>query len=130
MKVIGVTYGEIAWRQCQRLLSMNSLAMNTYYSQLFASFKALLDDDDRQILEAQIKDIEAWLSDEYNQITLHEAELRMFNNMDLLSGFQVNGVLITQMEIQERLEEVKSWLNGKLYEIMPYIRFTQQLRDI
>jgi len=130
LKVVGVTYGEIAFNQCRRLLSMNPLMINTYYSQLFASFKALLDDEDRQILEAQIKDIEAWLSDEYNPMTLHEAELRMFNNMDLLSGFQVNGVLITQMEIQQRLEEVKSWLTERLYSILPFIRFTMPMRDM
>jgi hypothetical protein len=52
------------------------------------SFKYLLDDEDRAELEKMIKDVEDWLSDDLNPMTLDEAEMRMFQNMDLLSYFR------------------------------------------
>jgi hypothetical protein len=61
-------------------------------------------------------------------MTLEEAEMRMFQNMDLLSGFDVNGEFITQMEINKRLEEIKSWLNERFYSILPNIRFSSPIR--
>lgn len=86
------------------------------------------DEENFKELERKIKEIEIWLSDEFNPITLEEAEQRMWSNMDLLSGFQVNGVLITQMEINTKLEEIKQWLNQLSYEYMAYIRWTIALR--
>ena len=128
MKVIAPTYGEIAFKQCQRMLMLNPLAMSGYYTALFTTFKSLLSEEHIQELDEKIKEIEDWLSDELNPMTLQEAELRMFNNMDLLSGFEVNNVLITQMEINERLEEIKGWLTQLLYMYLPNIRFTTPLR--
>jgi len=111
---------------------MNPLMMNDYFSQLFSSFKSMMTlfDDQYNLkeLEARIKDIEDWLSDEYNPLTLSEVETRMFQNFDLLSGFEVNGVLITQMDINDRLNKIKSWLTELLYEYLPHIRFTQVMR--
>lgn len=132
MKVVPPLPEEIMFRQCQRLLMLNPLMMNTYYTQLFQSFAGFFqmmgDEEGHKIIQVQIKEVEGWLSDDLNKITLHEAELRMFNNLDLLSGFEVNGVLITQMQIQDRLEEIKSFLNQRLYQLMPHIRFTQPIR--
>lgn len=132
MKVIPPTNGEIVYKQCYRILLMNPLMMNDYFSQLFSSFKSMMTlfDDQYNLkeLEARIKDIEDWLSDEYNPLTLSEVETRMFQNFDLLSGFEVNGVLITQMDINDRLNKIKSWLTELLYEYLPHIRFTQVMR--
>lgn len=125
--IIPPTWQEISFRQCQRLLMVNPLAMNTYYTTLFNAFHSLLQDEDNQQLDEMIKHVEEWLSDDLNQMKLFEIEMRMYNNMDLLSGFQVNNVLITQMEINEKLEEIKGWLTQKLYEYLPYIRFTSQV---
>ena len=107
---------------------LNPLAMPNYYGALFSSFKALLNEEHSAELDQKIKKIEEWLSDEYNPMTLSEAETRMFQNMDLLSGFLVDGVLITQMEINQKLEEIKDWLQMLLYMYQPHIRFTQTIR--
>lgn len=127
MKVVPATNSEMSFRYCRELLMLNPLAMPSYYTSLFSAFKSLLDPEHIAELNAKIKAIEEWLSDEYNPMTLSEAETRMFQNMDLLSGFQVNGVLITQIDINQKLEEIKSWLTQLLYEYMNYIRFTQQI---
>ncbi len=119
---------EIAWKQCKQILMMNSLTMPSYYGTLFASFKALIDKEHIDELDKQIKEIEVWLSDDLNQMTLDEVEMRMFQNMDLLSGFEVKGQMITQMEINQRLEQIKTWLTQLLYIYLPYIRFTQAVR--
>lgn len=106
--------------------------MNDYWTQLFTSFEAMMDmfgdEQGKAELQARIKALEDWLSDEYNPLTLQEIETRMFQNMDLLSGFAVNGEMITQMEINEKLSEIKVWLTRKLYQYLPNIRFTQQIR--
>ena len=102
--------------------------MSGYYSALFNTFKSLLGDADVEQLDAMIKEVEEKLSDKYNSLTLAEAELRMFNNMDLLSGFEVGGKMITQMEINQWLEEIKSWLTQRLYAYLPHIRFTTPIR--
>ena len=128
MKVIHPTFQELAYRNCQRLLMFNPLMMSGYYGALFGSFKALLVQQDIELLDQMIKSVEERLSDEFNVMELSEIEMRMFNNMDLLSGFEVNGVMITQMEINQLLEEIKSWLNQKLYEYLPHIRFTTQIQ--
>jgi len=107
---------------------MNPLAMQGYYSTLFNSFKSLLIPQHKFMLDEMIKEIEDWLSDDYNKMTLQEAEIRMYSNMDLLSGFEVNGKLITQLEINERLEKIKTWLTQRLYEYMPNIRFTKTIQ--
>lgn len=128
MKVISPTWGEIAYRQCMTMLGGNYLTIPQYYSQLFQTFRMLMVQEDRERLDAMVKEIEDWLSDEYNPLTLQEAEIRMWNNMDLNSGFQVNGVLITQNEIYQKLDQIKDWLRGLVGEYLPYIRFTQQMR--
>jgi len=128
MKVIPPTINEIAWKQCKQMLMLNPLTMPNYYTTLFATFKSLLGDVHQQELDKKIKEIENWLSDDLNKMTLSEVELRMFNNMDLLSGFEVNGKMITQMEINQRLEDIKSWLMQLLYLYLPYIRFTAPVR--
>jgi hypothetical protein len=128
MKVLSPTWGEIAYRQCMTMLGGNYLSIPQYYSQLFQTFRMLLVPEDQEKLNQMIKDVEDWLSDKYNPLTLQEAEIRMWNNMDLNSGFQVNGVLITQNEIYQRLDIIKNWLRGMIGEYLPYIRFTQQLR--
>lgn len=127
MKVIPPNIHELAFKQCQRLLMMNPLMMSTYYTTLFTTFRSLLTEDDSIVLDYHIKNIEGWLSDDLNKMTLQEAELRMYNNMDLLSGFLVRGSMITQMEIQQKLEEVKTWLTQRLYTYMYHIRFTQNV---
>ena len=113
---------------------MNALAMPQYYTNLFNSFRSLMymmgDEENFKELNKRIADVEAWISDDYNKITLQEAELRMWNNMDLLSGFQVNGVLITQMEINFRLEEIKQWLLSLSFEYMQYVRWTIPLQTM
>jgi len=132
MRVIPPTNGEIIWKSCFRLLSMNSLMMNDYWTQLFTSFKSLMrlfgDEENLEELEKRIKDIEDWLSDEYNPMTLQEAEVLMFQNMDLLSGFIVSGQMITQQDINSRLNEIKQYLNELIYDYLPHIRFTQQMQ--
>ena len=90
---------------------------------------SLFDDKDNlNELQTRIKDIEDWLSDEYNPMSMAEAEVRMFQNWDLNSGFQVNGVMITQMQINDKLGKIKTWLTELLYEYLPYIRFTAPMR--
>lgn len=132
MKVIAPTTGEIIYKQCYRMLSINPLMMNDYWTQLFSSFKSLIsffgDEDNLAELDNKIKYIEQWISDDYNPMSIAEAEVRMFQNMDLLSGFEVNGNLITQMEINHRLNDIKAWLTELLYEYLPHIRFTAQFR--
>jgi len=128
MKIITPTTDEMIWRSCERMLMLNPLAHQTYYSTLFNMFRGLLAPQHIQELNARVKEIEIWLSDDFNKMTLHEAEVRMFQNMDLLSGFEVNGQLISQMEINTRLEEIKNWLQGLLYAYMEHIRFTVALR--
>jgi len=111
---------------------MNSLMMNDYWTQLFTSFKSLMrlfgDEENLEELEKRIKDIEDWLSDEYNPMTLQEAEVLMFQNMDLLSGFIVSGQMITQQDINSRLNKIKQYLNELIYDYLPHIRFTQQMQ--
>lgn len=128
MKVIPPTGLEIAWKQCKQMLMLNPLAMPSYYTALFSSFRALLDEEHIKELDKKIKEVEVWLSDDLNPMTLDEAEMRMFQNMDLLSGFEVRGQMITQMEINQRLEEIKTWLTQLLYMYLPYIRFTTPVR--
>lgn len=128
MKVIPPTYQEMSFKQCQRLLMLNPLMMSGYYTTLFNTFKSLLLEEDIEQLDAMIKAVEERLSDDYNKLTLQEAELRMFNNMDLLSGFEVNGRMVTQMEINQWLEEIKSWLTQRLYAYLPHIRFTTPIK--
>lgn len=132
MKIIPPTDKEVAFKQCQKLLMLNPLTMSQYYTNLFTSFKSLMilmgDERNYNLLNKKIKDIENWLSDPLNPITLEEAELRMWNNMDLLSGFEVNGVLITQMEINSKLEEIKNWLIQLSFEYMSHIRWTIPLK--
>ena len=127
-----VTSGEMIWRNANRLVSMNPLMMNSYYTTLFQVFRNMFmlfgDDENLTKMEKMIGEIEILLSDDLNPMTLNEAELRMFNNMDLLSGFEVNGRIVTQMEINERLEKVKTWLVGILYAYLPEVRFTTTFR--
>ena len=110
------------------VLGGNYLSVPQYYSMLFQTFKMLLVQEDLVRLDAEIKVVEDWLSDRHNRLTLQEAEIRMWNNMDLNSGFQVDGVFITQQEIYQKLDLIKNWLRGLLGEYLPYIRFTQQIR--
>lgn len=124
MNILVPNSEEIAFKQCLEFIKLNPLTSSTYYSQLFITFKSLLDIDDSQRLDNMIKDIETWLSDTLNEISLQEAETRMYANMDLLAGFEVNGVIITQSEILSRLEQIRMWLTQKLYEYLRYIRFT------
>jgi len=132
MKVIPPNSSELAFRQIERILNLNPLAMSQYYSTLFTAFKNLMlmmnDEDNFNELDKKMKDVEKWLSDEFNPMTLSEAEMRMWNNMDLLSGFEVNGQMITQMEINQRLEEIKQWLISIHFEYMRYIRWTAQIK--
>lgn len=129
-----ITSSEIAWRQASRFIMMNPLMMSQYYTNLFTAFKSLMmimgDEENFKQLEKMIKDVEKWISDDLNQLTLAEAEIRMWNNMDLLSGFQVRGVLITQMEINSRLEMIKQYLIQMHFEYSRFIRWTQPLRDM
>lgn len=124
MKVPVPTNEEIAFRQCLTMLRINPLVMSTYYSTLFLTFKSLLVFEDIQRLNHMVKDIEKWLCDDFNKITLKEIELRMYNNMDLNSYFLVNGEEIRQLHINSRLEDIKQWLTQKLYLYLRFIRFT------
>jgi hypothetical protein len=132
MKVIPPTQKEMAFKQVQRILMLNPLAMSQYYTNLFSSFKSMMlimgDEENYKELDKRVKWIEKWISDEFNPLLLEEAELRMWNNWDLLSGFEVNGQLITQMDINSKLEEIKQWLVQLSFEYMGYIRWTQVLR--
>ena len=128
MKIISPSYSEIAWLNASRIMSLNPLALSGYFNQLFLSMRPLLDEDENAELDMRIKQIEVWLSDKYNSMKLYEIEMRMFQNMDLYSGFEVNGVMITQMEINEKLESIKQWLQELLYDKMRYIRFSQSLK--
>jgi ABC-type lipoprotein export system ATPase subunit len=112
------------WLQAQRIIMLNQLAIPNYYTTLFNVFRGLLDETDSLELEYKIKDIEGWLSDDMNQLKLQEIEIRMFQNMDLLSGFVVRGEFITQFEINQKLEAIKQWLIMMLYQYLQYIRFT------
>lgn len=131
IEVITPTTSELMWRNCQRLLLLNPLVLPTYYTTLFNAFKSLISmfsEEDYNELLARIAEVEKFISDDLNPLSLQEAEMRMYNNLDLLSGFQVNGQLITQYEINAKLEEIKTWLNQLLYEYLPHIRFTTQVR--
>ena len=128
MKVIPPTYQEIAWKQCQKLLMLNPLMLPNYYGILFSAFKALLIQTHIDELNVKIEGFEEWMSDDLNTLKLSEIEIRMFNNLDLLSGFQVGADFRTQMEINQKLEEIKSWLTQLLYVYLPNIRFTQPIR--
>lgn len=81
-------------------------------------------------LEKRLKDINSWISDDLNPLTLQEAELRMWNNMDLLSGFEVRGEMITQMEINAKLDDIKQWLIQLHFDYSRYIRWTIPIRDV
>jgi hypothetical protein len=134
MKVIPPSSAEISWRQTSRFIMMNPLMMSQYYTNLFTAFKSLMmimgDEDNFKQLEKMVKDVENWISDDLNPLTLAEAELRMWNNMDLLSGFEVNGQMITQMEINSKLEKIKQFLIQLHFEYSRFIRWTIALRDI
>jgi hypothetical protein len=134
MKVIPPSANEISWRQCSRFIMMNPLMMSQYYMNLFTSFKSLMmimgDEENFNKLDKMIKDVEKWLSDDLNPLTLPEIELRMWNNMDLLSGFDVRGTFITQMEINSRLEMIKQYLIQLHFEYSRFIRWTIPMRDI
>lgn len=126
--VVAPTWSEIAYRQAMTMLGGNYLTIPQYYTRLFQTFRLLLVEEDRIKLDAMIKEIENWISDEFNIITLQEAEIRMWNNMDLNSGFQVDGIIVTQQEIYQKLDQIKSWLQSLLGDYLPFIRFTQQMR--
>lgn len=128
MKVITPLHQEIAFRNCHDLLKTNPLALQNYYSTLFITFKALLTVEDIFRLNKMIKDLEDYISDDLNPLTLREAEVRMYNSNDLLAGFMVRGIIITQLDIQEKLEDIKLWLTEKLFEYMPNIRFTMPIQ--
>lgn len=129
MKVIPPTASEVIFRQAERMLMTNPLMMSDYWTTLFNTFKGIIDEDDEKILDRAIIEIERWISDDFNPMTLPEAEVLMFQNMDLYSGFEVNGQMITQQEINQRLQQVKTWLQQLLYgKYMPQIRFTQAIK--
>ena len=132
MKVVPLTNYEIIWRQSLRLIFTNPLTMNDYYSQLFNTFKQMFEmfggEEDKKYLEAMIKAFEEYVSDDLNPMTLEECELRMFQNMDLLSGLQVRGTFITQQDMLTMLNNIKSWLNNKLWEYMTMVRFTTPMK--
>ena len=128
LEVVSPTQGEMIWNNANRLIMLNPLMMPAYYSTLFMVFRNLLNEEDFAELNAKVKAIEDWISDDLNPLTLHEAEIRMYNNMDLLSGFEVRGQLITQYDINARLEQIKQYLIQKLYEYQAYVRFTQIIR--
>jgi len=131
--IIPPTTGEILFKQCNKLLMMNPLMMSNYWTTLFLSFRQFLsmfDEEEVNELDKKIKEVEAFLSDKLNPMTLSEAEMRMFNNMDLLSGFLVNGVIVTQYEINQKLEKIKVWLTGLLYSYTQHVRFTTSIREI
>lgn len=128
MRVITPTTDEMIWRSCEKMLMLNPLAHQTYFTTLFNMFRGLLAPEHLEDLEKRIKEIEVWMSDEFNKMTLHELELRMFQNLDWLSGFEVNGEFVSQMEINTRLEKIKDWLQQLLYAYMPHIRFTVPIR--
>lgn len=108
---------------------INPLMMSDYWTALFNTFKGLLEEEDIKIIDTATKEIEVWMSDEFNPMTLAEAEVLMFQNMDLYSGFEVNGQMITQQEINQKLQTIKTWLQQILYgKYMPHIRFTQTMR--
>ena len=106
--------------------------MNDYYSQLFNTFKQMFEmfggEEDKKYLDAMIKTFEEYVSDDLNPMTLEECELRMFQNMDLLSGLQVRGAFITQQDMNTMLNNIKSWLNNKLWEYMTMVRFTTPMK--
>lgn len=124
MRIVVPTYKEIAFNSCYDLLKTNPLIIPTYYSTLFITFQSLLNMEDVMRLQKMIMDFEESMTDDLNRLTLQEMEIRMYNNMDLNSGFQVNGVLVSQMEINNKLNEIKIWLTQKLFEYMKRIRFT------
>lgn len=130
MNIIAPNFREIAYKQCLELIRTNPLVMANYYTQLITTFRSLLNDEDEARMLHILKEIEDWLSDDLNKITLQEAEYLMYNNNDLKSGFEVNGKMITQLEINQRLQELKNWLMYKLYEYLPSIRFTQQVQIV
>lgn len=128
MRVIVPTVSEMIWRSCEKMLMLNPLAHQTYYSTMFGMFRGLMGDEHVAELNARVKAIEDWMSDDFNKMTLSEMEIRMFQNLDWLSGFEVNGEFISQREINTKLEEIKDWLQQMLYAYMPHIRFTVPLR--
>lgn len=134
MKVTPPQASEISWKQCQRFLMMNPLMMSQYYTNLFTAFKSLMmimgDEDNFRQLEKRLDEINKWISDDLNPLTLQEAELRMWNNMDLLSGFEVKGEMITQMQINAKLDEIKQWLIQLHFEYSRYIRWTIPIREV
>ena len=88
------------------------------------------DEESFRELEKRVKQIDEWISDDLNPLTLQEAELRMWNNMDLLSGFEVRGEMITQMEINAKLDEIKQFLIQLHFSYSRYIRWTIPIRDV
>ena len=129
MKVVPPTNAEIIFHQAERMLMINPLMMSDYWSALFNTFRGMIDEEDLNILNKSVADIEEWLSDDFNPMTLDEAEVLMFQNMDLYSGFEVNGEMITQQHINQKLQAIKNWLQQLLYgKYMPNIRFTQQIK--
>ena len=59
---------------------LNPLAHQTYYSTLFNMFRGLLAEEHVQELNAMVKEIEDWMSDDFNNMTLQEMEILMFQN--------------------------------------------------
>lgn len=128
MKVINPTMQEVVYRQIDKIIFTNPLMMNDYWTTLFNTARGLLDEKDIKMLDMAIMQLEQWLSDDFNTMTLEEAEVLMFQNMDLKSGFEVNGEMITQQEILRRLQQIKNWLQRVLYsKYLPQIRFTQRV---
>ncbi len=56
---------------------------------------------------------------------LKQIETYMDNNMDLKSFFKEHGRLVTQMELNSELDQIKVWVYQEAVEMMPYIRFTK-----
>ncbi len=130
MKVPIPTNEEIAFKQCLEMLRINPLMMATYYSTLILTFKSLLIVEDVLRVDHMVNDIELWLSDDLNKLSLKEIEMRMYNNMDLYSYFLVDGEPITQEMINDRLQDVKQWLTQRLYMYLRHIRFTTPIQVV
>ena len=126
--IINPTQKEVAYREILRSFHTNPLAEQTHYTTLFDACKMLLDEEDIARLDYAVFCIEQWLSDDLNKIALDEAELYMFQNLDLYSGFQVNGIIITQQIIIKRLSDIKRWLYQTIqFDYFPRVRLTQSL---
>lgn len=130
--VVTPTTKEMIWRTCYSQVFTNPMAMPLYYTTLFEMFKNLFFEMEDVVayfdLLKDIREFEDYISDDLNPMTLAEAELRMFQNMDLLSGFEVRGDLITQMQINQRLEFMRKKLMQYLLQSMSEVRFLTPIR--